>query len=212
MDRHAYPVARKVTAVSPASPAPPAPTAPHVAVIGAGWAGLAAAVQCVEQGYEVTVYDTAGEPGGRARMVERADADIDNGQHILIGAYAQTLKLMQTVHVSPQPVLMRRPLSLVDSQGVGLELRRHRHVGDVLAALWHHPTWPLKAKVSLMSHSLQWWSQGFRCSASTTVQMLCRRLQPVVFKDLIEPLCIAALNTPADQASASIFQIGRAHV
>ena len=138
-------------------------------------------------------------------MVERADADIDNGQHILIGAYAQTLKLMQTVHVSPQPVLMRRPLSLVDSQGVGLELRRHRHVGDVLAALWHHPTWPLKAKVSLMSHSLQWWSQGFRCSASTTVEMLCRRLQPVVFKELIEPLCIAALNTPADQASASIF-------
>ena len=196
MDRHAYPVARKVTTVSPP---------PQVAVIGAGWAGLAAAIQCVQQGYEVTVYDTAGDPGGRARVVERPDGAIDNGQHILIGAYAQTLKLMRTVHVDPEQVLMRRPLSLVDSRGVGLELRKHRHLGDVLAALWRHPTWPLKAKVSLMSHSLQWRRRGFQCDASTTVQVLCQRLAPVVFEELIEPLCLAALNTPAHEASGSLF-------
>lgn len=189
-------MARQVTTAHPS---------PQVAVIGAGWAGLAAAVQCVELGYNVTVYETASGPGGRARVVERPDGAIDNGQHILIGAYQETLKLLQTVGVDPMQVLMRQALALVNPQGLGLALRRHQHLGDVLAALWRHPTWSPRAKYSLLSHSLQWWRQGFRCRDTTTVQMLCHRLAPEVFENLIEPLCLAALNTPAQQASASIF-------
>jgi phytoene dehydrogenase-like protein len=39
----------------------------RVAVVGAGWAGLAAAVRLVQGGAQVSVFEMARQPGGRAR-------------------------------------------------------------------------------------------------------------------------------------------------
>jgi len=67
-----------------------------VAIVGAGWAGLAAASECLERGLSVTVFDAAHHPGGRARAVQDpALGELDNGQHLLIGAYRQTLRIMR---------------------------------------------------------------------------------------------------------------------
>ena len=52
----------------------------HIVVIGAGWAGLAAAVQLTQQGHKVTVFESAKQAGGRARAVEYNDITVDNGQ------------------------------------------------------------------------------------------------------------------------------------
>ena len=66
-----------------------------LAVVGAGWAGCAAAVEAVRRGHQVTLYEASRTPGGRARTALPAGADahdsltqspLDNGQHILIGA------------------------------------------------------------------------------------------------------------------------------
>ena len=59
----------------------------HVIVVGAGWAGLAAAVRLVQRGHRVTLLEMAPHPGGRARSLTRDGDVLDNGQHILIGAY-----------------------------------------------------------------------------------------------------------------------------
>ena len=67
-----------------------------MAVIGAGWAGLAAAVQATADAHGVTLFDLAGHVGGRARSVTIDSLALDNGQHILIGAYTETLRLMRT--------------------------------------------------------------------------------------------------------------------
>jgi len=69
------------------------------AVVGAGWAGLAAAVTLAEQGARVTVFEASRSLGGRARRVSIDGADLDNGQHVLIGAYRETLRLMRKVGV-----------------------------------------------------------------------------------------------------------------
>ena len=57
-----------------------------VAVLGAGWAGLAAAVTLAQSGVPVTVFEAARAVGGRARRVEHNGLALDNGLHILIGA------------------------------------------------------------------------------------------------------------------------------
>ena len=103
-------------------PSPPAPsTAPlRLAILGAGWAGMAAAVRAVELGHHVTVFEAARTLGGRARGVALALPDgrevmVDNGQHILIGAYSDSLRLMRTVGVDPDTALLRRPQGVADA-------------------------------------------------------------------------------------------------
>ena len=67
-----------------------------LAVVGGGWAGLAAAVRTTEAGHAVTLFEMAAHWGGRAREVAVDGRALDNGQHILIGAYRRTLALMLT--------------------------------------------------------------------------------------------------------------------
>ena len=81
-----------------------------VAVVGGGWAGLAAAVTLAERGAPVTVFEASRSLGGRARRVSIDGIDLDNGQHVLIGAYRETLRLMRLVGVDPDELLVRFPL------------------------------------------------------------------------------------------------------
>ena len=64
----------------------------NVAVIGSGWAGCAAAVEATRLGHHVTVFEASRTAGGRARRRDVVHGGqtlrLDNGQHILIGAYA----------------------------------------------------------------------------------------------------------------------------
>jgi hydroxysqualene dehydroxylase len=82
-----------------------------VAIIGAGYAGMAAAVTLAERGIPVTVFEAASVPGGRARRVDWNGATLDNGLHILIGAYRETLRLIELVAPQRQNFL-RSPLDL----------------------------------------------------------------------------------------------------
>ena len=82
----------------------------NVAVVGAGWSGLAAATELAAAGIPVTVFETSHQLGGRARGIPWHDAGLDNGQHILLGAYRDTLRLMRLVGVAPEQALLRLPL------------------------------------------------------------------------------------------------------
>src|SRR4029079_6941127 len=83
----------------------------RVAVIGAGYAGIAAAGALVEGGCEVTLFEANRTAGGRARRVEYRGTVLDNGQHLLLGAYRETLELMRKVGVA-HAALRRFPLTL----------------------------------------------------------------------------------------------------
>ncbi len=177
----------------------------RVAVVGAGWAGLAAAVHAQRLGHSVEVFEMAPRAGGRARSVQAAGLTLDNGQHILIGAYSATLELMHLVGADIATVLCRLPLTLQYPDGQGLRLGKGAALPAFVRAVLTSPGWSWRDRVALLGASLRWLGSRFRCDDSLTVDLLCRRLPPAVRQQLIEPLCVAALNTPAAQASARVF-------
>ena len=176
-----------------------------LAVVGGGWAGLAAAVRATQAGHAVTLLEMAGQLGGRARGVDVEGLALDNGQHILIGAYRRTLDLMRTLGVDEATVFHRRPLELRYPDGRGLRMP----AGFAwLGFGWAVATcqgWTWRDRAALIRQASGWALAGFRCPPALTVAQLCHRLPPAVRELLIDPLCVAALNTPATDASASVL-------
>jgi squalene-associated FAD-dependent desaturase len=181
-----------------------------VAVIGAGWAGCAAAVEATRLGQQVTVFEAARVPGGRARRVDGQWPDgtalaLDNGQHILIGAYSETLRLMADLGIAADTALLRLPLTLQFPDGTGLAFPRLPAPLDALVGIARARGWSWRDKLSLLRAAVGWQVSGFRCAPELSVSQLCRTLSPAVMATLIEPLCVSALNTPADRASGQVY-------
>jgi squalene-associated FAD-dependent desaturase len=185
-----------------------------LAVVGAGWAGMAAAVEAASRGIDVTVFESARTLGGRARALPAQLPDgtpltIDNGQHILIGAYSDTLALMQRVGLDLSQALLALPLALPHTDGSGLQTpawATHWPAPlDALAAIATTRSWRWRERLALVNASLRWQRQGFQCDPQLTVAELCARLPARVMQELIEPLCVSALNTPTVDASAAVF-------
>lgn len=190
----------------PRRAAPTGVAAPlRVAVVGAGWAGLAAAVRAVQAGHRVSVLEMAAQPGGRARGVAVDGLALDNGQHILIGAYTQALALMRDVGADPSALLDRRPLALRYPDGRGLAMPPGPPWLGFGRAVAGARGWTWADRWSLLRAAAGWALDGFRCDASLTVAQLCAGLRPAVRELMIEPLCVAALNTPATEASAAVL-------
>ncbi|MCA9710781.1 MAG: hydroxysqualene dehydroxylase HpnE, partial [Myxococcales bacterium] len=70
-----------------------------VVVVGAGFAGLAAAVRLVDAGRRVVVVEATAGGGGRSRSFHHAGTDLvlDNGQHLMMGCYRETLAFLRAV-------------------------------------------------------------------------------------------------------------------
>lgn len=182
----------------------------RVAIVGAGWAGLSCAIEATQRGHSVTLYEAARHLGGRARAVPLSGAagdlqPLDNGQHILIGAYHDTLAILQTVGLNQRDVLLRCPLVLKFPDQTGLQFGNWPPPLDALAGILGAGGWSWRDKFSLLRVTLGWRMAGFTCPASTTVAQLCIGLTERIINDMIMPLCVSALNTPADRASGQVF-------
>lgn len=181
-----------------------------VAVIGAGWAGMAAAIAHTQAGRQVTVFEAARTVGGRARAVSGALPDgtpvsLDNGQHILIGAYAESLRLMRLVGVDTDKALLRLPLTMQFPDGQGLQLPDLPPPLDAVLGIIRAKGWHWRDKLALLRTASAWQLRGFRCAPHTSVAQLCAALTPRLMAEFIDPLCVSALNTPAREASGQVF-------
>jgi squalene-associated FAD-dependent desaturase len=179
----------------------------RVAIVGGGWAGLAAAVSLSARGIAPHVFEAARELGGRARRVEVEGLALDNGQHILIGAYRETLRLMRQVGVDADRALLRMPLELRLAGGFRIKAPRWPaplHLAGALAGargLAPGEKWAAIRFVRGLRRS------RYRLERDIAVaDLLALHRQPeAVRAKLWEPLCVAALNTPSRSASAQVF-------
>ncbi len=171
---------------------------------------MAAAVRTVQDGHRVTILEAARTLGGRARGVPLTLPDgrkvlVDNGQHILIGAYAETLRLMKIVGVDAQQALLRFPMALTYPDGTGLSLPDLPTPLDVLVGIFRARGWHWREKLALLRVASRWQQAGFQCEERVSVAELCTSLPPRLMDEFIEPLCVSALNTPVKQASGAVF-------
>lgn len=184
----------------------------RIAIIGGGWAGLACAVELSRQSgtgaCAIEVFEAASQFGGRARGLQWQGHNIDNGQHLAIGAYTKTLELLNTVNA---PAWKSEPL-----RWAGISLNA------AVAQDWTVPNagWPWRVLRTLLpGHGPKGWPLAWRWSLAKQLRALHSnqwKVQPrpashwlektKTPKDLIDhfwkPLIEGALNTPISVACA----------
>jgi len=183
-----------------------------VVIIGAGWAGLAAAVKLTEQGHKVTVFESAKQAGGRARSVSFNELEVDNGQHLLIGAYTECLSLMKTVGIDTEVSLKRLPLLLTVAdkssknklilQAPPLPAPLH-----LLYALFTAKGLKFRDRIAAIKFGLYLKKNNYQFKQDISVEALFQLTQQtdILIRQLWEPLCLSIMNTPIKEASANVF-------
>jgi squalene-associated FAD-dependent desaturase len=179
---------------------------PRIAVIGGGWAGMAAASRLASDGLGVDVYEAARVLGGRARRVEIDGVALDNGLHLLLGAYTESLACLERVGV-PAGSFLRTPLKLDAVDGFRLDC-------PPIPAPWHLVAgllgargigWSDRLAAARLIQSAK--RNRFRCNGQlSVVTLLDDHRQPARLREALwYPLCVAALNTPPEIADAQVF-------
>ena len=181
-----------------------------VAVIGAGWAGCAAAVELSRAGAQVTLYEAARTAGGRARRIDYQGKTLDNGQHILLGAYRESLRLMRMVGLEPSKLLLRLPLQMrYPSKGDDMDMLAPRLPAPLhlLLGVLRAKGLSLADKLSLARFATAARWMGWQLNLDCTVAELLERFEQTdrLTQLMWRPLCIAALNTAPERASAKVF-------
>ncbi|HEU4373218.1 MAG TPA: hydroxysqualene dehydroxylase HpnE [Telluria sp.] len=182
----------------------------RVAVVGGGWAGCAAAVDLAGAGCAVTLFEAARTLGGRARGVEFHGQMLDNGQHILLGAYSDTMRLLRRVGVDPKSALLNLPLQMRYPDGSGgmdfvaARLPAPLHLAVALLRAQGLATAD-KLSLARFSTTARW--MGWQLNTDCSVTELLERFDqtPRLVQLMWRPLCLAALNTPPERASAQVF-------
>lgn len=179
----------------------------QVAIVGAGYGGMAAAAELASRGVRVTVFEASRTLGGRARRVAAHGRMLDNGQHILIGAYAELLRLMRLVGADAGALLERRPLRLTFPGRMRLAAPRLPAPLHLAAALLTARGLPPGARLGAIRFMQSMRRAGFRLAHDITfAELMARHGQhDAAVRYLWQPLCVSALNTPPREASAQVF-------
>lgn len=199
-----------------------------IAIIGAGWAGLAATHYAYKQGINVDVFEASHTLGGRARTVynSKLSCNLDNGQHILLGAYNKTLELMQQLGLNTEDLFIRHPLH-IESADNSFKIKLSSSINQLpypyrfFAKLSKTKPADLiflhglintrgisyleKLNLALAIRTLK--SKNWLITATCTahVWLKSQKQSKNIIKNFWQPLCIAALNTPLDKACAQLF-------
>ena len=189
----------------------PAALSYDAAVIGGGFAGIAAAVSLARAGRRVLLVEARGRLGGRATtLIDRATGEpVDNGQHVMFGCYRETLALLDTLgqrdKVYVQPALH---VPFIGPDGARHDLRCAALPAPMNLALgllrWKALDARDRVRAARLFISLM--RGGEPAPDETVTAWLVRMGQTRRLRGwLWEPLAIAALNESPDVAAAAMF-------
>lgn len=168
---------------------------------------MAAAVTLAAQNIAVTVFEAGKQPGGRARRVEHRDTALDNGLHILSGAYSETLRLIREVNPQHASALLRIPLAWHMHGEFALTAPQLPAPLHLLVALLSARGAGIVERLQMVRFLAALKRQGYRLEHDISVELLLKQHAQSEFMKRVfwRPLCVAALNTPPAYASAQIF-------
>lgn len=179
----------------------------RVAILGGGYAGMAAAVELAAAGVAVTVFEAGRVLGGRARGVTLDGRALDNGQHLIIGAYRELLRLMQRVGLDAESLFLRQALQLVVEPGFRLRCPALPAPLHLVAGLLSASGLGLRARWRLIKAIQSAQAANWKLVQDCTVaDWLASQAQPAgLIARFWQPLTVAALNTPIEKASAQVL-------
>ena len=174
---------------------------PRIHVVGAGLAGLAAALRVGDAGAQVIVHEAAGQAGGRCRSyVDSAlGIKIDNGNHLVLSGNHATLTYLARIGAADRltgPAEAEFPfVDLAQKQRWLLKPNPGRVPWWIFAKTRRVPE--TRAADYLKIARLMW------AGADATVEVA---LDPrsVLYRRLWRPLLLAALNTDPAEGSARL--------
>jgi len=182
-----------------------------VIIVGGGWAGLSAAYQLCRNKLPVVLIESARQLGGRARSVRFDDTVVDNGQHLLIGAYQSLLTLLTELGVDTETAFVRSPLTLhgVSKRKADLHLKAPGLPAPLhlLAAFVTARGLSPRDKFKAIRFGRRLSFLDIAAGRDISVQALLHSegQTPALISKLWSPLCVATLNTDIGDASARLF-------
>ena len=182
---------------------------PKIAVIGAGWAGLSAAVSLIQRA-NISLFEAGRQAGGRARALSGKDdgfSFLDNGQHILLGAYHGVQTLMQHIGVQPESAFLRQPLQWYIHEGLQFQTASLPAPWHLLVGILHAKNLSFSLKIKLLSDmsALQRWAGHHKTDLTVAKWLRTRNVPRSLLGQFWQPLVWGALNTPLEQASLRIL-------
>lgn len=182
---------------------------PKIAVIGAGWAGLSAAVRLVRRA-NVTLFEAGKQAGGRARTLGGGKSGfsfLDNGQHIMLGAYRSVLKLMAQTGVREEDAFVRQPLQWYLHGGLQFQTAALPAPLHILTGLLCGKNITFSNKIKLLRdmNALKARHRKKPVDMSVDAWLVSRNTPRKLVAEFWQPLVWGALNTPLEQTSLNIL-------
>jgi squalene-associated FAD-dependent desaturase len=183
-----------------------------VIVVGGGWAGLSCAYALSQRGHQITLLEAAPQCGGRARSIQwqSLGIEVDNGQHILLGAYQAFLRIIKDIELKESALFDRRPFELLlrgKDKTAHLVCKPRWYLPKKLSLLWdlyQAKGWTYREKYRLGFFMTRYVFNNTPVSDNLSALELLKQAgqSPALIQYFWEPILVAALSTPLKTASA----------
>ncbi|PID61585.1 MAG: hypothetical protein CR986_02715 [Ignavibacteriae bacterium] len=182
-------------------------------VVGGGLAGISASVYLKNLGYDIELLEASPKLGGRTYSFfhNKTKTEVDNGQHLMIGAYEETIALLKIIHAQNIPEYQKYlNVAFLDKykKKYYLNAKNKIYPFNLLRAILNYKRLNLKEKISVIKFLLKNFLSKKDLTNKTVSNLLLENNQSEnVIKSLWELIGVGALNTKLEKASAEIFSI-----